>query len=115
MEKLSLIHPHCNPQARSSPVQAVPIFLCHTPRASSLGAGFTARRGCVETPALDLLLAASLEQGRRAEHSSGLGSPYSSHLDHPNPFCLFDLHALSRAIPQLLSILCLQPPFLWLS
>lgn len=54
----------------------------------------------METPALDLLLAASLEQGLRAEQGSGPGSPCSSHLDHPNPFCLFDLQCPQQSFPS---------------
>lgn len=76
------------------------LSLCHTTCSPSLRAGFTARCDCIETPALNLLLAASLERGLRAEQGSGFGSPCSSHLDHLNPFCLFDLQCPQQSFPS---------------
>lgn len=35
-----------------------------------------------------------------AEQGSGLGSPCSSLLDHPNPFCLFDLQCPQQSFPS---------------
>lgn len=111
MEKFNLTHPHCNPEAHSSPVQAVPPSLCHTAHAPSLRAGLTARCDSMETPALDLLLAASLEQNRALAWVL-LAAPILTIQTLSAPSTC---SALSKAFPQLFSILCLQPPFLWLS
>ena len=88
-------------------------FCCYAHSAPPPGAGFAADHGQMETVALVLLQTASLEKVLSTEHSSGVGPPCSSHLGCPKP-CLLLWLVLSRACPQLMPVLFLQPPFPWL-